>query len=386
MELPILAPIRFMPTIDILAILNGRRWCCSYSGGKDSTTLVTWIEWLRRTGFVRIEQPALVLSDTRVEYPFLRGIADAVMEILTASGWRCEIVTPPVNQRLYCRIFGVGNTPIHPGGRRMRWCTRATKIDPMKAFARTLGEDVLQLSGVRYGESEIRDAKLHKSSCAAGGECGLPDPGEGVCGPLLSWKLCKVLEWLGGKAGVSDVIGDLLPHMARLLEVYDVKATGDDLFGQPPVTTHMRFGCIGCPAISNEKVTKSSEGRKHPLFVHLRRIYGIWQALYLAENRCCRVQGHPKFSARKVGNQIGVGPLRMEVRKRYFAEFLAIQADAGVVLVTPEDEAFIRDCWARKVYPRGWSQEDELVRLPASPVQINSDGSRQEWLPEILKE
>lgn len=376
MELSLL-PTRFLPTKDVLSVLNGRQWICSYSGGKDSTTLVTWIEWLRRAGFVKCDTPALVMSDTTVEYPFLGGIAASIMGALTVSGWRCEVVTPPVHQRLYCRIFGIGVTPVHPGGRKMRWCTNATKIDPMKRFARTLGPDVLQLSGVRFGESKTRDAKLLKG-CAAGGECGLPDPGEGVYGPIITWKVCKIVEWLGGKAGdaVNALIPDLLPHMEKLLDVYEVKQDAANLYGEiPPPVTGMRFGCIGCPAISNEKVTSSREGKRHPLWQHLRRIYDIWQALYLRKNRCCRTSNHPNYSAKRARGSkkptladwsasVGFGPLRMDARKRYFAELLSIQRDAGITLVTAEDEAFIRDCWERKVYPKGWSEADEAVIEP----------------------
>jgi len=38
------------------------------------------------------------------------------------------------------------------------------------------------------------------------------------------------------------------------------------------------------------------------------------------------------------------------------------------VLVRPEDIAFIHDCWERKVYPRGWSEADELVEPMADPL------------------
>jgi hypothetical protein len=63
-----------------------------------------------------------------------------------------------------------------------------------------------------------------------------------------------------------------------------------------------------------------------------------------------------------------MGPIRMEARKRLFARVMDIQRRAGVVLVTPEDEAFIRDCWARRVYPRGWSEADEAGEPPAGPL------------------
>jgi DNA sulfur modification protein DndC len=351
-----LVSARFCPSKETLEVLSTRRWVCSYSGGKDSTTLVTWVEWLRRVGLVRCDTPALVMSDTTVEYPFLRGIADRLMARLTASGWACEVVSPPVNQRLYCRIFGVGVTPVPPGNRRtMRWCTRATKIDPMRRHSRTLAGDVVQLSGVRWGESETRDGKLSAGGCAAGGECGLPDPGEGVYGPIITWKTCKVIEWLSGEAGeeINAVIPDLLPMTRELVGVYEVKQEPKGLFDVPPKVTALRFGCIGCPAISNERVTSSREAKRHPAWSHLRRIYGIWDALYNYRNRCLRI---------KDGGRCARGPLRMEARKRYFAELLDIQAQSGVTLVTAEDIAFVHDCWARKVYPRGWSEADELVQ------------------------
>ena len=55
-----------------IAKLSGP-WCCSFSGGKDSTSLVTWIEWLRRTGQIAAPRPQLVQSDTKVEDPALNA-------------------------------------------------------------------------------------------------------------------------------------------------------------------------------------------------------------------------------------------------------------------------------------------------------------------------
>jgi len=355
-------PVRFCPSKETLAVLNDRTWIANYSGGKDSTSVVTYVEWLRRIGMVKVESPRLVQSDTEVEYPFLHDVSGRMLDALTASGWQCEMVRPRVNEKLYNRIFGIGNTPVHPGGsRRMRWCTRATKIDPMNRFSRTIGKDVIRLSGVRWNESTSRDGKLKAGGCSAGGECGLPDPGEGVYGPIITWKTCKVIEWLGGDdPDIAATIGDLLPTMRRLVEVYEVKKGTVGLWNEPPkVLSAMRFGCIGCPAITNEKITSSKQGKRHPEWIHLRRIYAVWQALYLRKNRLVR------FYPEKVGAaRIRYGPLRMEVRKQYFAEMLDIQKQSGVVLVTADDEAFIRGCWDRKVYPRGWSEADELAEAP----------------------
>jgi hypothetical protein len=48
-------PPRYVPSKETVSVLNDREWICSYSGGKDSTSLVTFIEWLRRIGLVRCE-------------------------------------------------------------------------------------------------------------------------------------------------------------------------------------------------------------------------------------------------------------------------------------------------------------------------------------------
>lgn len=60
----------WLPSPEHLDRLGGP-WCCSFSGGKDSTSLVTWIEWLRREGWISVDRPQLVQSDTGVEAAWL---------------------------------------------------------------------------------------------------------------------------------------------------------------------------------------------------------------------------------------------------------------------------------------------------------------------------
>ena len=93
-------------------------------------------------------------------------------------------------------------------------------------------------------------------------------------------------------------------------------------------------------------------GEGHPL----NELYDVWFEARLPQNRCVNL---------KKGRVGMPGPIRLEARKRLFARVMDVQARAGVVLVTPEDEAFIRRCWADKVYPRGWSEADELTPMPA---------------------
>lgn len=345
------------PTKEHLTRLDGR-WCCSYSGGKDSTSLVTWIEYLRRSGWLTVCKPQLVQSDTKVEHLILNGISQDMMALLERHGWECAVVEPKIHEKLYNRILGIGNTPVHPGVRTMRWCTRATKINPMERWRKELSSG-LTLTGLRWGESKMRDGKLIKSGCQAGGECGIPEPSNRTYSPIIDWTTCQVVDWLIGMVGskVRKVMTDVLQITKRLVEVYEVTVGQNNLFSDEAEISAARFGCIGCPAISSEREAPKATIRRNGQGSPLNEIYDVW------------------FEARRRNNRLinsdsidGRGPIKMAVRKLLFARVMDIQRRAGVVLITPEDEAFIRQCWANKVYPRGWSEADEDVQETLPPL------------------
>ena len=344
----------YHPSTDSIEVLGGKTWVVTYSGGKDSTSLVMWIEWLRRSGQIKC-QPRLVHSNTEVEYPFLEETTQNMMNCLRRSGWECTEVRPKLQDKLYNQIFGRGLPPVHPGIRAMRWCTRSTKVDPMKIFAKSLGKEITMVIGVRWGESSIRDSKLAALGCAAGGECGMPRPEANTFSPIVSWTTCQVVDWLQGYVStqVSNKITDLVEISKTLLKVYGVKINNrTGLFEGEPIISTLRYGCIGCPAISQDK-TAESHLLTHPEWKHLRRLYWIWEHLRSGPERLGK--------NRKKGWVLG--PIRMAARKKYFTELLKIQKDSGVELVTKTDIAFIKDCWKRNVYPRGWSAKDEQNRI-----------------------
>jgi len=346
------------PKPNDLEKLSSGSWCAAYSGGKDSTSLVTWVEWLRRSGWITADNPMLVRSDTGVEDPALIALAEGMTRLLEDCGWHCYTVRPEVHERLYPQILGRGLPPVHPGVRHLRWCTRSTKIDPMGREKDRFGIG-LTLTGLRLGESAMRDGKLLKSSCAAGGECGIPDPGEGRYSPLLQWKTCQVIDWLNGHVGskVRDVMENVFALTRQLVDLYGIR-TATNLFEETEVLSQARFGCVGCPAIGKESHAPASVMRRNGAGSPLNELYDVWFEARKAENRLI---GWRKGKAIK-------GPIRMEARKRLFDRVIGIQERSGVTLVTPEDEAFIRGCWERNVYPRGWSESDEVYEWPEGPL------------------
>lgn len=349
----------FQPTKEHLTKLS-QPWCCSYSGGKDSTSLVTWIEWLRRSGWLTVERPRLVQSDTTVEYQILTDLSNQMMDVLRKYGWECVVVEPKIHEKLYNRILGIGNTPIHPGIRSMRWCTRSTKIDPMKRW-KNANKGGLNLTGVRLGESKMRDGKLTRklSGCSAGGECGLPDPDDNNYAPIIHWRTCNVVEWLWGVYWDGGIMDDILPITRKLMDIYQVEVDRDVLDFAEPEITAARFGCIGRPAIEAGRNPPRSVVARHGKDSPLNELYDVWFEARRRINRCWR--WHPNVNRTR---NYGFGPVKMAVRKKLFRRVMDIQKRAGIVLISPEDTKFIRKCWKNKVYPRGWSEADEATEPP----------------------
>ena len=327
-------------------------WICSYSGGKDSTSLVTWMEYMRRMGWITAPKPRLVMSDTGVEYPFLRDTCIALMKLLTECGWQCDVVKPKTREKLYCQIFGRGITPIYPGISKMRWCTRATKISPMDRVLRGMN-NLLMLTGVRWGESKMRDQKLLRSGCRAGGECGLPAPDENRYAAIIDWTDCQVYDWLKGHVAVEGM-DDVFAVTGQLMKVYRAKKSEVGFALSPQKVSLLRFGCVGCPATRGANRASLRYELKDIRLKHLKQLWIMWDRLRRNENRVVQIRD---------GRNV-VGPIKMSVRMAEFSNFLDIQEKSGVKLVTKKDIRFIHWCWKNKVYPRGWREEDEKTKIP----------------------
>jgi DNA sulfur modification protein DndC len=354
----------YQPTMEHLQRLDDP-WCASFSGGKDSTSLVTWIEWLRRAGWLTVDRPQLVQSDTGVEDAGLQAVSAAMMDLLRGCGWECVVVRPETRQKLYPRILGIGNIPIHPGITSMRWCTRSTKIDPMERWRKEHSSG-LTLTGLRMGESKMRDGKLIRRGCSAGGECGIPDSSDRTYSPLLNWTTCHVIDWLNGMVAkdVSKVMGDVFALTRQLVEIYGVRIGQPTFDWSEPEIKAARFGCIGCPAIQVEAFAPPSVVARYGEGSPLLELYSVWFDARRRRNRLFRPLEMKRGNAKKDG----YGPIKLSFRPLLFERVMCIQRRAGVTLITPEDEAFIRQCWRDKVYPKGWSEADEAILPPNGPL------------------
>lgn len=194
-------------------------WAVAWSGGKDSTTTLTLLIWLIDTGRIKAPKTLTVFyADTRQELPPLAIAAHQIMDELRDRGIRVEVVCAPLDKRFMVYILGRGVPP--PNNNTLRWCTRQIKIDPMQAALEqrlaALDGNVLMITGVRQGESAIRDKRIEMSCGKDSAECGqgwyqkiLPEA-KGLKGrlatlaPLLHWRVCHVWEWLKHWAPLAE--------------------------------------------------------------------------------------------------------------------------------------------------------------------------------------
>ena len=138
-----------------------QHWGIAWSGGKDSSATLTMICWLIDSGRVQAPRTLTVFyADTRQELPPLAIAAEQIMDELRERGIRIEVVRAPMDKRFMVYILGRGVPP--PNNNTLRWCTRQIKIDPMEQALRDridqLDGQILMITGVRQGESAIREA------------------------------------------------------------------------------------------------------------------------------------------------------------------------------------------------------------------------------------
>lgn len=362
-------------------------WVFAWSGGKDSTATLTLVLYLLAAGKLAAPERITVLyADTRQELPPLAIAAQEVMDCLTERGIAFRVVRAPLDKRFLPYILGRGVPP--PNNNTLRWCTRQIKVDPMTAaIAETLGDGTaLVITGVRQGESAIRDRRIEMSCSKDGAECGqgwyqqvLPES-NGVRGriatlaPILHWRVCHVWEWLR--------------HWAPRAEFgeWPTEIIADAYGGNEAEEINARTGCIGCPLAQEEKALEAilSMPRWHWL-APLRGLKPIYRELREPRRRLRKSGAETRKDGTLAANPQRMGPLTLDAREWALSEIMRIQAECNAArparlpalsLIDEEEEARIRALIACETWPDGWSG-DEPHADEFLPVTVYANGSEQ---------
>lgn len=368
-------------------------WGIAWSGGKDSSATLTLIIHLIDTGRIRRPRTLTVFyADTRQELPPLAIAAAQIMDELRERGVSVEVVTAPMDKRFMVYILGRGVPP--PNNNTLRWCTRQIKIDPMEQALRErltqLEGQILMITGVRQGESAIRDRRIEMSCGKDGAECGqgwyqqvLPEA-KGLKGrlatlaPLLHWRVCHVWEWLKHWAP-TEQFGD-----------WSTAAIADAYGGDEAEEINTRTGCIGCPLTEEEKALEAILALPQWSYLApLRGLKPLWRELREPQHRLRKAVPEILKDGSIGKNPQRMGPITLEARAMGLERVLGIQSECNaaadrlgrprISLINAEEEARIRELLAGQQWPDGWDGDEPVADQPLE-ITYYQDGAQQPGL------
>jgi DNA sulfur modification protein DndC len=343
-------------------------WVGAFSGGKDSTTVATFLMHLIETGHLQAPQQfSVIFADTGMEAPPLLFAALQTLKTLSARGVETQVVRPALDERFFVYMLGRGVPPPKNG---FRWCTRLLKVKPMDRVLSSIreasNEKLLLLTGVREGESAARDKRIALACSKDDTECGqgyfhINPPGavDDVLAPILHWRVCHVWDWLTFFAPRYGF------QTALVAQIYG---------GDEAQETYARTGCIGCNLVSEDKMLARMLAlpawrylaplqRLRPLYVELREPR---HRLRQDGTKLLKDGSFPR-------NAMRMGPLTMEARRYGLAQIKALQQEVNrqalregrplISLVSEEEERRILELIAANTWPQGWTGTEPRADL-----------------------
>ena len=338
-------------------------WAVAWSMGKDSTTLLTLVIQLIESGQVMKPKSLTILrADTRMELPPLWVASEKIIHKLVTKGIDVRTVMADLDDRFMVYILGLG---VPPPSNTFRWCTGKIKIEPMERALVDLyqetGEKILVLTGVRQGESAIRDGKIHMSCAKGDAECGqgwyqtgLDSDMCSTLAPLLHWRVCSVWDWLKIFAPSEEYGG------------WPTAILADAYGGDEAEEVAARTGCIGCPLVDKEKsLTEVLKIEQWQYLAPLLELKPLYREMRLPKYRHRKSGGEMRKDGTLGTNQQRMGPLTLSAREYFLEKILDIQAriNSGsgsekLFLINREEENRIRELIEQKAFPNKWTGDE----------------------------
>lgn len=307
---------------------DNRPWVVTYSGGKDSTTVlhlvITMLEQLHNEGKDN-KHVYVVSSDTTVEMPIIENYTNTRLNQITKFANEsdlkisCHKLEPKLDESFWTLLLGKG----YPAPTSsFRWCTERMKIDPATEFLKGLvnkHQSILMLLGVRTDESQARANSIEGRVLNHRG-LSVHDsiPNAYVLSPIKYWTNAEVWSYL---AKNPFPWGD---H-SYMMSLYD-KGSGEGdcniaLNPESPSCGKTRFGCWVCTVVetdrSMEGMLRNGEEWMMPLWEYREKLYKYRNDL-------------EKRDTRRRNGQVGAGPFLMETRKELLKELLRAEVNVNL--------------------------------------------------------
>lgn len=366
--------------IQELYLSDSRPWIIGFSGGKDSTCVlslvVSALKLLEKSALTK--QVFVVSSDTLVETPV---VIDAINQAISSiNDWgalndipiSAHAVHPVLDQSFWVNLIGRG----YPApSNKFRWCTERMKIDPVSEFIVSKVADygeVIVLLGSRSQESSSRAQVIAKhkiDGSSLGRHSSLPNAFTYM--PIVDWSADEVWEYLMSSprpwSGTNRTLFDLYKgsNQGECPLVID-KST--------PSCGNSRFGCWTCTVVTEDKaihgLIESGAEWMTPLLEFRNKLYQSARPENAVEFRNSkRRTGRVNFDRKAIEPEERKhirGPYWMSKRKGFLSELLQVEKkireeQPNTVLIKREELQLIRQHWLTDPNEPDW--EDALPKI-----------------------
>ena len=339
-----------------------RPWIIGFSGGKDSTVLLTLV-WLalqkireENAGTLK-RQVYVVCNDTMVENPVIEEYVTTVLHTIQKAAKEQLLpisvitTTPPIEDTFWSCVIGKGY-PVPNNA--FRFCTEKMKIRPTSTFITNQvaadGEAII-LIGTRLGESQQRAKSIKKHDIKGHRLSKHPlNPNTFTYAPIKELMLEEVwyiINALPSPWGFDNQI---------LFKIY-LDASADD-YECPTVVTNdshrscgqSRFGCWVCTVVKEDKsmhaLIKNGIEWMQPLLDFRDRLV---ENRNISDNRS-ETRRNGQLAVDETGHK--QGNYTMEYRIQLLHELLTIQKDtqqyrSSIDLITSQELIAIQVMWYR---------------------------------------
>lgn len=348
--------------IQTLYVSDDIPWIVGYSGGKDSTAVLSlvWLAISRLPADKRHKTIHVISTDTLVENPIVASWVTQSLATMTQAAIDQGLpitphrLTPEVKDTFWVNLIGRGYPAPRP---KFRWCTERLKIRPSNTFVRNMvkasGETILVL-GTRKAESAARSSRmtdLEKSRVRDRLSPNESLPNSLVFSPIENWTNDDVWLYLMQVENPWGYDNRMLLNMYRGASADNECPLVVDT--STPSCGDSRFGCWVCTMVEKDK-SMSAMIQNDQEKEWMRPLMALRDELDIPDDKHLRDFRRMDGRVQLFHDGTVPGPYTKESRENWLMKLLTAQqwvrangpADvANIELITMEELHEIRRIW-----------------------------------------
>lgn len=372
-----------------------RPWVIGYSGGKDSSAVITLI-YLALLGLepkFRTKSVFIVSSDTLVETPVVVDLISRTLGQIEKGAKRdnlpitCHAVVPKTEETFWVNLLGKG----YPAPTRsFRWCTERMKINPVSDFIKdkiSQFDEVIVILGSRSSESASRAQVIAKHKIDGSHLARHTTLANAfIYTPIDTWEVEDVWKLLRGayKYALDDIEewespwgGNNRPLWTLYMDSSDQGECPLVIDESTPSCGNSRFGCWTCTVVKKDRAMESLIKNGEEWMLPLLNFRDLLSLTTEPEKKDIyrnykRRTGKVSYQYAKEGENIATtrkivpGPYWMKYRKQWLKQLLEIELNFNkkghtIQLITEPELHAIRHEWLRDPNEPDWS--DSLPKI-----------------------